>query len=100
MTRAITAVVQARDGDLCFYCFGRVGPEFSAASWLVNRGPTTAANAVLSHARCAQQFAGLSAAEKVKIHVQKAIALALAGAEEQRAIMAVPVTYDGPQPPR
>lgn len=93
----MNAIIGARkrDGDLCFYCHGPVGTEWGVVAWLVESGPQTAANAVLAHAHCAANYEGLSAREKINVHVEKAVALALSRAEEDR--LAVPFANGGAQ---
>lgn len=88
--RSALAGARIRDGDLCFYCHGRVDDEWGVAAWLVEDGPETAANAVVAHARCAHNHEGLSAREKINVHTKKAVALALTGAEEDRLAVADP----------
>jgi hypothetical protein len=65
--------VRARDGDRCFWCGLYVTPADATVDHLVplaNKGPNHIGNYVLMHRQCNNDCGHLSAAEKIKAHVE------------------------------
>lgn len=96
--------VRKRDGDLCFFCQGVVSDEEASVEHLVpaaHHGPNHISNLFLAHVRCNQRANHLSAPEKVAIHVEAKVRLALSAAREQWAMqMGVPYAAAGAEDTR
>ena len=65
--------IRARDGDLCFFCQVHVHQHEESVEHLVPitaGGPNHISNLFLAHRECNDRAGSMSAAEKIKIHVE------------------------------
>jgi hypothetical protein len=69
--------LRARDGDLCFACWFRVSETEASVDHLVaatHGGPNHISNYVLMHQACNAACHHMSAAEKIRMHVEARLA--------------------------
>lgn len=64
-----------RDGNLCFFCQKELGHDFTREHLvsITHGGPDNTYNMVLAHSQCNNDVGHLSAAEKIRIHVESVI---------------------------